>query len=89
MPAGGVRITFNAGLRHTISLEPLRGQRVTWGALADAIKQTGNVVRVKNVRTEFIFTASYAGSGSAPWLRGIVANPSADEGNGDQVPATS
>ncbi|KAL9102262.1 MAG: hypothetical protein Q9163_002572 [Psora crenata] len=55
IPDGGFEITFLAGLRHAIFLEPLSGQRINWAATDATMKALGLTVYNKGTDTEILF----------------------------------
>lgn len=69
MPLGGIRITFTAGLRHAIDLDPLTGKKVTWGTLGNVLRQLSYVVYRMRISKEFVFVAKVGGVGV---VRGVV-----------------
>lgn len=69
MPPDGIRITFTAGLRHAIDLDPLAGKRPTWGNVGAILKQLSYYVYKTQLSREFVFVARV---NSVPFLRGVV-----------------
>ncbi|KAL9633478.1 MAG: hypothetical protein Q9164_004677 [Protoblastenia rupestris] len=75
VPVGGFEITFVAGLRHAIFLEPLSGQRVNWATADSILKALGLTVFNKRTNTEILFDVTVNGRRVA--RGGVTDNPKA------------
>ncbi|KAL9127051.1 MAG: hypothetical protein Q9217_003995 [Psora testacea] len=75
IPATGFQITFTAGLRHAIFLEPLSGQSVNWAQADSVLKALGLTVFNKRTATEILFDVAVNGRRVAKG--GITDSPKA------------
>ena len=71
MPATGVKITFVAGLKHSIVLDPQGGMAVPWGRVDDVVKQMGLLTFNQKLNTEVIV---YASANGRRFLEIIISN---------------